>query len=458
MHSNLSLATGVVAALVVILVATTLFGVMARRVGQPRVVGEMVAGVVLGPSVLGAFFPQIQSTIFPEDVKDVLYVLSTIGLTFFMFLVGSGVDHSTVDRRSVRRSTSVALGGIIPPFLLGAGAAVVFFDQLATDGSTMPEFVLLLGGALSITAFPMLARMLQDWGLTSTPFGTMTVLAAAVDDAVAWAMLAVIIAVAEAGNPGGATGTIIGAAAFAVFMLTIGRRLLEPVARIVERTGRVAHGQMAIILLVVVASGWFTNMIGIHSIFGGFIAGMSVPNSPVLRQRLQERLTDMNLILFLPVFFVFSGLNTQLAGLGSAELIIPLITIVVLAFAGKYLGCMLVARWNGVSWRDSSAMGGLMNARGLMILIFINVGLGYGIIGDGLFSILVLVAVVTTAAAMPVYSASVRDRSKNGAAESVGEHPGSRPISGVMAGSEAGTAPVEAEETGDEAVEPATTR
>lgn len=408
MESNLTLAIDVVAALAVILLATGLFGTLAERVGQPRVVGEMVAGVMLGPSVLGMFLPGVQTALFGPDVKGVLYVLSTIGLTFFMFLVGSSVDHGHIGKRNVRRAAAIAAGGIVPPLALGAVVAVVFHGTLAASGSGHVEFALVLGGALSVTAFPMLARILQERGLVHTEFGAMTVLAAAVDDAVAWAMLAVIVAIVGSGGSIGAVVTIGGAALFAVFMQTVVRRLLQPLARSVERSGTVGHANMAVIVLVVVACAWFTNLIGIHSIFGGFIAGVCMPQSAVLRARLQERLTDMNTILLLPVFFVFSGLNTRLGGLGSAALLLPLAVILLAAFAGKFLGCGLAARTQGVGARQSWAIGGLMNARGLMILIFVNVGMTYDVVTDQLFSILVLVAVITTAAAMPIYRATTR--------------------------------------------------
>ncbi|MFI7672094.1 cation:proton antiporter [Actinophytocola sp. NPDC049390] len=407
MGANLELAVHVLAALLVILAATTVCGRLAMLVKQPRVVGEMVAGVLLGPTLLGAVAPGVQEALFDADTKGVLYVLSTVGLMFYMFLVGLEVDHSKLDRRATRRAGVLAVSGILPTFVLGAAAATMFYDLLSTSDIALWKFMLFLGGALSITAFPMLARILQERDMAGTPLGGLTLLAAAIDDAVAWAILAIIIAVAAAGDPTGAVITIGGAAVFALVMLTVGKRALTAFARGVERDGVLRRDKMAVVLGVVVAAGYFTDMIGIFSVFGGFITGLAMPHLPVLRNQLRQRLTDLNSILLLPVFFAFSGLNTRLDGLSGWAMIVPLVVILVVAVVGKYTGCALVARWQGSSWREASAIGALMNARGLMILVFINIGLSYGLISTELFAILVITAIVTTALAMPLYRASL---------------------------------------------------
>ncbi|MEU7476636.1 cation:proton antiporter [Lentzea sp. NPDC042327] len=406
--NQIHFALQVFAALAVVLVATTVCGRLAMLVKQPRVVGEMVAGVLLGPALLGAVAPGLQAQLFPADVKSTLYVLSTIGLTFYMFLVGSSLDHGLTTGANARRASVLAVSGIVPTFLLGAGAAMLFFDSLSPQGSSLWVFMLFVGGALSITAFPMLARILQERGIANTPIGGLTLVAAAIDDAVAWAFLALIIAVGASGSPGGALRTIIGAAVFAVVMLTIGRRWLAKLGEQTERTGELSRDAMAVILLVVLVAGWFTDFIGVFSVFGGFITGLAMPKSPVLRRELETKLTDLNSILLLPVFFAFSGLNTQVSGFGSGGALWWQLAVVVLAaFVGKYLGCGLVVRAQGYSWRYASAVGGLMNARGLMILIFINIGLAYNLVTPEMFAILVAVAILTTAAAMPIYRASL---------------------------------------------------
>ena len=406
--NQIQFALKVFAALAVVLAATTACGRLAMLVRQPRVVGEMVAGVLLGPPLLGALAPGVEAHLFPADVKNALYVLSTIGLTFYMFLVGGSLDHHLISGPSARRASVLAASGIVPTFLLGAAAASLFYGSLSPAGSTIWEFMLFVGGALSITAFPMLARILQERGIANSPIGGLTLVAAAIDDAVAWALLAVIIVVGTAGDPMDAVTTIVGAALFAGLMLTVGRRLLGKLAARVERTGRLDRDAMAIILFTVIAAGWFTDYIGIFSVFGGFITGLALPQSPTLRRELQSRLTDLNSILLLPVFFAYSGLNTQITGFGAGGgMWVPLVVISLAAVAGKYLGCASVVRLQGFSWRYASAVGGLMNARGLMILIFINIGLAYRMVTPGLFTILVLVAIVTTGAAMPIYRASL---------------------------------------------------
>jgi Kef-type K+ transport system membrane component KefB len=406
--ANIEFALRVFAALAVVLAATTLCGKLALLVRQPRVVGEMVAGVLLGPALFGAVAPGVSAQLFPTDVKSALYVLSTIGLTFFMFLVGASLDHSFTSGSNGRKAALLAVSGIVPTFLLGAAVAALFFDQFASEGMNIWVFMLFLGGALSITAFPMLARILQERGIANTPIGSLTLVAAAIDDAIAWVLLAIIVAVGTAGTPLGAADTIAGAAVFAGLTLTVGRKLLRKMGDKVEREGRVSRDVMALILFLVLVAGWFTDFIGVFSVFGGFIMGLAMPNSPVLRRELTTKLTDLNSILLLPVFFAFSGLNTEVSGFSSGgALWVPLAVTMAAAFAGKYLGCGGVVRAQGYSWRYASAVGGLMNARGLMILIFINIGFAYEMITPSAFSILVAVAIVTTGAAMPIYRRSM---------------------------------------------------
>ncbi|MET9225884.1 cation:proton antiporter [Lentzea sp. NPDC003310] len=408
--NQIHFALQVFAALAVVLTATTVCGRLALLVRQPRVVGEMIAGVLLGPALFGALAPGLQAQLFPADVKSTLYVLSTIGLTFYMFLVGSSLDHGLTTGSNARKAGVLAVSGIVPTFLLGAGAAVLFYDSLSPDGASLWIFMLFVGGALSITAFPMLARILQERGIANTPIGGLTLVAAAIDDAVAWGFLALIIAVGASGSPAGAVRTILGAAIFAVLMLTLGRKWLAKLGERAERDGKLSRDMVAVILLIVLLAGWYTDLIGVFSVFGGFITGLAMPNSKVVRQELDAKLSDLNSILLLPVFFAFSGLNTRVDGFGSGgALWFPLAVIMLAAFAGKYLGCGLVVRAQGYSWRYASAVGGLMNARGLMILIFINIGLAYDLVTPEMFAILVAVAIVTTAAAMPIYRASLPD-------------------------------------------------
>ncbi|MFI6577854.1 cation:proton antiporter [Nocardiopsis sp. NPDC050513] len=408
---NLLLVVRVLPAVIVILATSALCGRLALLVGQPRVLGEMVAGILLGPTLLGLVLPGVEAALFPDQVKSVLYVLSTLGLTLFMFLVGAGLDHGGGKSGPTGRAAGVlAVSGVVPSLLLGAGAAWLFYGQLSRPDVHPLMFALFAGGALSITAFPMLARILYERGLQNSRLGVLTLIGASIDDAAAWCFLAVLSALHLGAGPGHALVTIGLTAMFAVFMLMIVARLLRPLGRSVRRTGRLGFDQLYVVLIVVLAAGLFTDLIGIYSVFGGFIAGLAMPRDAVFREALHSRMMDMVSVLLLPLFFTYSGLNTRLNGLMSWELILPFLALLVAGFVGKYFGCALAMRGIGHSWRESYAVGSLMNARGLMILIFINIGLSQQMITTEAFSIFVLIAVITTASAMPLYRLALPSR------------------------------------------------
>ncbi|WP_406169068.1 cation:proton antiporter [Streptomyces canus] len=408
---NLELVLHVLPAIVVILAASALCGRLALLVKQPRVLGEMVAGVLLGPTLFGALFPAAQKAVFPAEVKPILYVLSTIGLTVFMFLVGAGLDHGGGNgKKDTKNAAVLAVSGILPSLLLGAGSAYVLYDRLSRPDVTPFEFALFIGGALSITAFPMLARILYERHLQNSPLGRMTLLGASIDDAAAWCFLAVLSAMHSGAGALHVLRTIGSTALFALVMLTVVARLLRPMGVRVERTGHFGFDQMYLVVGIVLLSGLFTDYIGIYSVFGGFIAGLAMPRNPAFREALHSRMMDIVCVLLLPIFFAFSGLNTELGGIAGWGMIGPFLLILAAGFVGKYAGCALAMRGVGFSWRESWAVGGLMNARGLMILIFINIGLAQGMITKDVFSMLVLVAVITTAGAMPLYRWALPER------------------------------------------------
>ncbi|GGX60695.1 cation:proton antiporter [Streptomyces minutiscleroticus] len=401
---NLELVLRVLPAIVVILAASAVCGRLALWVKQPRVLGEMVAGVLLGPTLFGALLPDAQRAVFPPEAKPVLYVLSTIGLTLFMFLVGAGLDHGGGNgRKDTRNAAVLAVSGIVPSLLLGAACGYLLHDRLSRPDVTPFEFALFVGGALSITAFPMLARILYERGLENSRLGRMTLLGASVDDAAAWCFLAVLSAMHTGAGALHALRTIGLTAVFVLVMLTVVSRLLRPAGARVERTGRFGFDQMYVVVGVVLLAGWFTDYIGIYSVFGGFVAGLAMPRNPAFRQALHSRMMDIVCVLLLPIFFAFSGLNTELGGIAGWGMAGAFLLILAAGFTGKYVGCALAMRGTGFSWRESWAVGGLMNARGLMILIFINIGLAQGMITKEVFSMLVLVAVLTTAGAVPLY-------------------------------------------------------
>ncbi|WP_413809904.1 cation:proton antiporter [Streptomyces sp. OE57] len=412
---NLELTLKVLPAIVVILAASALCGRLALLVKQPRVLGEMVAGVLLGPTFFGALFPGVQKNVFAPEVTPVLYVLSTIGLTLFMFLVGAGLDHEgDGEGKSVRQAGALAISGIVPSLLLGVGAGYLLHDRLSRSDVGAFEFALFIGGALSITAFPMLARILYERGLENSRLGRMTLLGASIDDAAAWCFLALLSAMHANAGAGQALRTIGLSLVFVLVMLLVVRKILQPLGNRVERTGTLGFDQMYLVLGVVLLSGYCTDYIGIYSVFGGFIAGLSMPRNPAFREALHSRMMDLVCVLLLPIFFAFSGLNTQLAGVTGWFMIASFILVLAAGFIGKYFGCGLAMRAVGFSWRESWAVGGLMNARGLMILIFINIGLAQGIISQDVFSMLVLVAVLTTAAAMPLYRLALPEQLEAG--------------------------------------------
>ncbi|MEV6603529.1 cation:proton antiporter [Kutzneria sp. NPDC051319] len=405
-NKDLQLTLQFLPALVIIVVASGLCGRLAVLLRQPRVLGEMVAGILLGPTLFGALLPGVHAQIFTPEVKSILYLLGTVGLTLYMFLVGVGIDHGHPSAgKSARTVSSVAAFGIALPVLLGAGCAVAFYDSLSRPNVSVVEFALFLGGALSITAFPMLARIVYERGIEHTRLGRIALLSASVDDAVAWCILAVLSAI-HMGSSEHALMTIGLAALFAVVMLFGVARLLRPLGRRVERTGEMGWDALFLVVALVLLSGYFTDYIGIYSVFGGFIAGAAMPRSLAFRQAIQSRMMEAVSVLLLPVFFVYSGLNTNFEGFGWGG-IMAFVIILAAGFIGKYVGCATAMRVTGFSWRESAAMGALMNARGLMILIFINIGLAEGMINQTVFAILVLVAVVTTGAALPLYRWSI---------------------------------------------------
>ncbi|MFG2748931.1 cation:proton antiporter [Streptomyces xanthophaeus] len=403
---NVQLVLDVLPALLVILALSATFGKVAERIGQPRVVGEMVAGIALGPTLFGRILPDAQQSLFAPSVKPVLYVLSTIGLTLFMFLVGLGLDHEKAPPGYRRTATTLAISSMVPALLLGGAVGLTFHHELSRTDVSPTMFALFIGGALAVTAFPMLARLLYDQGLERSQIGMLALLAAAVDDAVAWCFLALLVAFhGDEGLLGGGL-TIVLSVAFAVAVLTVGRRLLRPLGERVREKGDLSTSQFWIVIMAVLTAGWFTEAIGVYAVFGGFVMGLAMPRDPAFRQAVKLRLLDVVQVLLVPVFFAFSGLNTLIGGVTEAATLLPLMALLVAAFAGKYSGCMAAMRARGFSWREGSAMGALMNARGLMILIFVNVGLAEGIINQKTFSLLVLVALVTSASALPLFNLS----------------------------------------------------
>ncbi len=386
----------------VILAACRIVGALARRLGQPQVVGEMIAGVFLGPSLLGLLLPGIQQTVFPQESLKIIYVGAQLGVGLYMFLVG--VEFNTESFLSRARSASwVSAAGMLAPFAIGVLLALelIKIPGLFSAKATLVEAMLFLGAAMSITAFPMLARIIYERGLTGTPLGTLTLAAGAIGDAGAWCVLAIVLASFGAG-PLVAIKAIGGGIVFTVLVLTLGRKLLARLGSSVENAGRLSPSLLGVTLMLFMMAVWVTDSIGIHAVFGGFLLGVAMPRGFFARE-LQRQLEPFAVVFLLPMFFTFSGLNTRLDMVNNYHLVATAGVIILGACVGKGGACWAAARLNGEDNRTALAVGTLMNSRGLMELIIINIGLQKGVIEPSLFSIMVLMAIVTTLMATPMF-------------------------------------------------------
>lgn len=397
-----------------VLGACRVVGLLAQRVGQSQVVSEMITGVLLGPSLLGLLLPGVQEYLFPKESMPILYAVSQVGLALYMFLVGLEFQVDLI-RRRMRSAISVSLAGIVVPFLLG-GAIATFLAEDAdffSPGVSRTEAVLFMGASMSITAFPMLARIIHERGLAGTSLGTLALAAGSLDDAAAWCVLAVVLA-SFAGDPTFALVAIGGGLAYAVLLVTVGRRLLAPLGASVERAGTMSNGILAVTLMLVMLGAWFTDWIRIYAVFGAFVMGVAMP-----RGRFADEVTraigPLVTVFLLPLFFVYSGLNTRIGLVDTPALWGIALVVLLAATLGKGVACWLAARLNGEPNGEALAIGTLMNARGLMELIILNIGLERGIIQPTLFTIMVLMAICTTLAATPVFEwVQGRERARAG--------------------------------------------
>lgn len=431
--SNLELALRLFGQLTLILVVCRSVGWLGRRfLGQTQVVMEMVAGVMLGPSLLGLVAPELQAWLFPRELvveaaggaavvvqhpsMGVLFALSQLGLVLYMFLVGLEFDLGLL-RRRLGSAGLISAAGIIVPFALGAALTWVALDRgdLFSPRLSPSIAALFLGASMSITAFPMLARILYERGLTGTRLGTVALAAGAFDDAMAWCLLAVVLAAFNAA-PGTAVLTVAGGALYGVAMMVLARPLLRRFERGFAAGGELGADRYSLLLAVVTLCALVTDAIGIYAVFGAFVAGIAMPRGAFARA-VAERTEAITTSLLLPIFFVYSGLNTRIGLVATAELAALTAVVVLVAIAGKGVACTLAARAGGEGWRDAAVIGTLMNARGLMELILLNVGLEHGVITPTLFTILVLMAVVTTLIASPLYSLLTRRSTVAAAAE-----------------------------------------
>ncbi|MGI8502661.1 MAG: cation:proton antiporter [Hassallia sp.] len=377
-----------------------LIGLAFRWIRQPLVIGEIVAGIMLGPSLFGWVAPNLAATLFPPETVPFLNVLSQVGLIFFMFLIGLELDPKYL-KVKINVAISTAITSVLIPFALAILLALLLYPLLSHGNVSFSAFALFLASATSITAFPVIGRIITEKNLQATYLGTLALTSAAVNDLIAWCLLALGIAVAREGSID-ARHTIIASLLYMGFMLTVGRSFLQRLAIYYRRTRRLNQLLLAVIYLSVLASALITEIIGIHLIFGAFLLGTIMPKNAGLVREIAGKTEDFVLIFLLPVFFAYSGLRTEIGLVNRPELWLLCGLVLFVAIAGKYLGTYIAARFSGIEKREASALGWLMNTRGLTELIVLNIGLSLGVITPLLFTMLVIVALVTTFMTSPL--------------------------------------------------------
>ena len=388
-------------ALLIVISLSRLVGFAFGRIKQPLVIGEIVAGIMLGPSLLGWLVPSWKAALFPAEVLPSLNVLSQVGLIFFMFLIGLELNPKYL-KGNLNTAILISHVSILVPFSLGGLLALLLYPLVSNGDVNFTAFALFLGAAMSITAFPVLARIITENNLQGSRLGTLALTCAAVDDVTAWCLLALAIAVARTQSMVGAIPTFLLSLLYIAFMVTVGQRFLKKLAKHYDRTGKLSQLLVAAIYLAVVASALITEKIGIHFIFGAFLLGAVMPKNGGLTRELAEKTEDFVLVLLLPVFFAYSGLKTQVGMLNDLDKWLLCAAVVGVAILGKYIGTYAAARVSGINKREASALGWLMNTRGLTELIVLNIGLELGVISPLLFTMLVIMALVTTFMTSPL--------------------------------------------------------
>jgi Kef-type K+ transport system membrane component KefB len=405
----------VLLALAAVVALGQLFGRLFRVVGQPPVIGEVLAGILLGPSLLGRISPETQSYLLPAEIVPALYVTAQLGVILYLLAIGLELNTEGLARMGAAPLV-ISLAGIAVPFALGVLLALGLYSH-EQGGPSLVVFALFLGVALSITAFPVLARILSDRDLTPTSLGQLALVCAAAGDAAAWCLLAIATGVAKA-QVGDAVSTIAWTIAYLLIMWLVVRPLVgrwlansERPAESASEAGasplqvpsvKISAAQIGVVMVAVLVSALATEWIGIHALFGAFVLGALIPHDSPLAEQLGKHIENVVVVLMLPAFFAFTGLRTELGLISGWQDWLLCGLIIVVATVGKFGGTLAAARWMGQSWRDSAALGALMNTRGLMELIVLNVGLDLGIISPRLYAMLVIMALVTTVATAPI--------------------------------------------------------
>lgn len=387
--------------IIAVLLMVRLFGYLFSLIGQPGVIGEIVAGIVLGPSVLGFFFPDAFHFLFPAHSLTNLELLSQVGLILFMFVIGMELDFSVL-KNKINETLVISHAGILVPFFLGILSSYWVYEEYAAAQTPFLPFALFIGISMSITAFPVLARIIQERNMTKTPLGTLTIASAANDDVTAWCLLAVVIAISKAGSFASALYSVGLAVVYIAVMFLVVRPFLKKVGEVYANREAINKTFVAFILLILIISSCLTEIIGIHALFGAFMAGVVMPSNLGFRKVMMEKVEDISLVFFLPLFFAFTGLRTEIGLINSPELWMVCLLLVTVAVVGKLGGCAIAARLVGESWKDSLTIGTLMNTRGLMELVALNIGYEMGVLSPSIFVILVIMALVTTFMTTPL--------------------------------------------------------
>ena len=387
--------------IIAVLLMVRLFGFLFKHIGQPGVIGEIVAGIVLGPSVLGYFFPDVFQALFPPESLTNLELLSQVGLVLFMFVIGMELDFSVL-KNKINETLVISHAGILVPFFLGIVASYWIYEEYAAAQTAFLPFALFIGISMSITAFPVLARIIQERNMTKTSLGTLAIASAPNDDVTAWCLLAVVIAIAKAGTFASALYAIGLTALYIIIMFMVVRPFLKKVGEVYANQEVINKTFVALILLILIISSTLTEIIGIHALFGAFMAGVVMPPSIGFRKVMMEKVEDIALVFFLPLFFAFTGLRTEIGLINSPALWGVCLLLITVAVAGKLGGCAVAARLVGESWKDSFTIGTLMNTRGLMELVALNIGYEMGVLPPSIFVILVIMALVTTFMTTPL--------------------------------------------------------
>lgn len=386
-----------------IMIVARVFSWLFRKIGQPAVIGEIIAGIVLGPSLVGAQLPEFSSFLFPTASLPNLQVISQIGLILFMFVVGMELDLKILKKKA-HDAVVISHASIIFPFAMGTGLAYFTYLKFAPAGVPFLSYGLFLGIAMSITAFPVLARIVQERGLSRTRLGSMVITCAAADDITAWCLLAAVIAIAKAGSAASALYVLLMAISYVLVMLLFVRPFLNRIGTLYNNRESLTKPVVAIFFLTLLLSAWLSEIIGIHALFGAFLAGVIMPPQLNFRNIFVEKVEDLALVVLLPLFFVFTGLRTQIGLLNEPDLWYTCVAVIGVAVVGKFFGSAFAAKWVGQSWRDSLIIGSLMNTRGLMELVVLNIGYDLGILSPEIFAMMVLMALSTTFMTGPAIS------------------------------------------------------